>query len=532
MDSKNGGKTNIQKKQDQFNQNYNYNINNIPNYNDNKQPSNKEIYNNTYINQSNSKQKLTNIDNNIDQNTQETNNNSYFPKVEDKQINEIKNKNPLNPKRENKAKKGIKKDNKELNNNKKNKSNDFDASLTPQGDDAQDIRNYYKYIKNEYADNTNTINNNPSTKIENKKEKEVDENMNSFSFNEYKKASLVAIENIGNSSYMSAIIRILANNKHIAKYYLTKLNNINNYLQEIPLSYAFSRIIFHLYPFPQDSLKKSISLDNFYRTVLLLNPIFKGTSTKNAIEFLDYLLETLHNENKFFRIKNNNENSHNEMQKQDFKEYALYLDKNEKSIIYDNFGWIMQEIKKCTVCEEEKITYQYFFTYDVNILNSLESIVMEGKKKDINIFDCITQQSKKKKIFSHYCFKCKNKTIFEEEKSIYTSPKYFIFLIGIKEDKAINKIKESNIKIRIDKKLNLEGIIKGPQEKYVYEPIGKVDYCFKSKEYITSCRDFIEKQWYKYENNKYNISKIDLSEVYNSYDILPTIVVYAIKKNQ
>lgn len=64
----------------------------------------------------------------------------------------------------------------------------------------------------------------------------------------------------------------------------------------MPMSYAFSRLIFHLYPFTQDDLKKSYSLKSFHQISIYLNPIFKGTSTKNSIDFMIYALERLHNE--------------------------------------------------------------------------------------------------------------------------------------------------------------------------------------------------------------------------------------------
>lgn len=480
-------------------------MDNPPNYN-----QNNIINPTTYYKKNNN---LNNKDNNIDQKYQKMNKNE--------------NNLNLNPKKEfnseaNKNKKQI------ANNNKDKISKDFENYVTPNGEDTQDLRNYYKYIYNEKTDKKNNNNNNPSNQNE-KEQKDI-----SFSLSNYKKACLVAIDDVGNTSYMSAIIRILSNIKNLVKYYLTELNNINIYLQEIPLTYAFSRIIFHLYPFPQDSLKKSISIDNFYRISLLLNSSFKGTSTKNGIDYLNFLLDTLHNNDKFFRNKNNNGDNNNTIKNHDIKEYITYLDNYEKSIIFDNFAWINQKVRKCNSCGEENNSYLYYFTYDVNILNSLEKIVMDSNKDDINIFDCIKEQSKKKRLHNIYCFKCKNKTFFDEENIIYSSPNYFIFLIRINEEETKNKIKESNKKIIIDKELFLKNIIKGSQKNYLYELIGKVDYCFNSKEYVSSCRDLIDNNWYKYENrnSQYKISKIDFTDKYLNYDVLPVIVVYKIKKDQ
>ena len=536
MEPKNGGRTNIQKKQNQFNQNYNYNMNNPHNYNKNKQSKEKEINTITHINFSNSKNILNNIDNNVCQEMQVTNNYNNTPITEDKCINQKKIEN-LNPKRKKISKTGNKKENKELNNNKNNKAKYFDNFETPQGDDEQDIRNFYKYLQKEYEENKGS-NNSPYTIIE-KEQNELIMN-DPFSFSEFTKPSLVNIENVGNSSYMSANIRILANIEKIVKYYLKKLNIITDNFQDIPLSYAFSRIIFHLYPFPQDSLKKSISLNNFYRTALLLNSAFIGKTTKNAIDFLTFLLETLHNDDKKLRNQNNNGDNNNDKIKE-FEDYAIYLDQNEKSIIFDNFAWINKKVTKCNNCVEEKMKFQYYFTYEANIFDSLDKVIME-KKKNINIYDCLQYQSDNKKSYNHYCYNCKNKCTFTEENTICATPKYFIFLL-FNEDKTIKKFKESNIQFLIDQELKLNDIVKGQTINYLYEPIGKVDYYFQTKEYISSCCSPIDNNWYKYENEnkKYNISKIQFKKdnndnktndnfIYNSnYTYLPVIVVYKIK---
>lgn len=519
------GKTYIKQNQGNIKQYGNYFEKNNPknyhqkNYNEINSPTFNNVNRNLNID--------NNIDNNIAQNAQRNYKKAQEHINQNNQNEFGKNFNP--PKELNSKNKRNEK--KISNNNKNNKDRDFEKFVTPGGEDEQDLLNYYKYVYNENTEiKKNNNNNNPF----NQNEKEENElNINPpFSLNEYKKACLVAIENVGNTSYMSAIIRILANNKHLVKYYLTELNKITNYLQEIPLTYAFSRIIFHLYPFPQDSLKKSISIDNFYRTALLLNPSFRGKSTKNGIDFLNFLLDTLHSNDKVFRNQYNIEENKNIIKNQDIQEYAKYLDKYEKSIIFNNFAWINQKVRKCNTCEEESISYHYFFTYDVNILNSFEKIVMNDQKDDINIFDCIKEESNKKRLHNIFCYKCKNKGIFDEKNTIYSSPYYFIFLIRLNEEETINKIRISNKKIRIDVELNLNTIINGQQKNYLYEPIGKVDYCFNSKEYITSCRDPIDNNWYKYENSQYKISKVNFTESYENYDVLPVIVVYKIKKSE
>ena len=145
---------------------------------------------------------------------------------------------------------------------------------------------------------------------------------------------------------MSCVVQCLANIRSIIKYYLTKNNDIKKKIQELPISYGFSRIIFQLYPFPEDSLNKSFSLKTFQRTIAYYNRCFKGEDCKNAKDFMIYLLENLHKEDKLFRSQkqDNSEKTQNGNKpvNKSFKEYLQYLIDNEKSIISDNFCWINQ----------------------------------------------------------------------------------------------------------------------------------------------------------------------------------------------
>ena len=120
--------------------------------------------------------------------------------------------------------------------------------------------------------NKNIIN--ISLNIEKNNSDDFNKNTIHISFNQFKKDSLVALENVGNSTYMTAVVRIIVNVKPIIIYYLNKLNDIKKKVGEIPISYAFSRIVFHLYPYPQDELQNSYSISNFHYKTHILYQIF------------------------------------------------------------------------------------------------------------------------------------------------------------------------------------------------------------------------------------------------------------------
>ena len=211
-----------------------------------------------------------------------------------------------------------------------------------------------------------------------------EEQKNLVSLSRYKKAPLVVLENVGNSSYMNSVLQCLANIRSIIKYYLSKNNDIKKKIQELPISYGFSRIIFQLYPFPEDSLKKSFSLKTFQRTIAYYNRCFKGEDCKSAKDFLVYLLENLHKEDKLFRSQkqDNSEKTQNGNKpvNKSFKEYLQYLIDNEKSIISDNFCWINQKINKCQLCNTENISYQNFLSFELDLEDAIDNMPPKDSK--------------------------------------------------------------------------------------------------------------------------------------------------------
>ena len=391
---------------------------------------------------------------------------------------------------------------------------------TPTGNDLED---YYKELEKRDKQNEEL------DKID-KKNKELDLELkpSSFSFREFKKPSSVVLENVGNTTYMSCVLHCLANIQSIAKYYLKEINEIKNHLNEIPLSYVFSRVIFHLYSCPQGSLQQSFSLSNFHKYTISVNRFLDGNSTKSAVDFLYFLLETLHSEDKQLH-KNNNINNTSEETKsetyKDSKEYIEYLKKTEKSIIFNDFGWANQKIKKCEQCKFESIVYQKFFTFDLFLEYSLQNF----KLNEISVFECIKRQYQKRQLYNKHCKVCKNKTQFESESLILFSPKYFIFILD--EDK-MKELRNKNIKFKIDPSFNLNDVIKDYAMNNNYVLIGMVVYelCNNNIEYKAYCLSFFDNNWYKYEKEEF--SKDNIVPLLNSKDLNPVILFYRIDENK
>jgi ubiquitin C-terminal hydrolase len=297
-------------------------------------------------------------------------------------------------------------------------------------------------------------------------------------------------------------------------YYLKNLNEIKNKLYEMPLSYALSRIIFHLNPYPQNNLQKSFSLANFHKAVSSKNCFYRSNSEKDPIDFIVFLLDFLHEEdrNEMGRRKNNN-NAMVPMDNSKLFNFLNYLRENEHSIIFDNFCWINRTLKICTKCNSKFFNYQRYFTFDlkldfengnnnnndINYNININNIINNNENSVKNI---IEKQMKDKKILN-YCQRCKKKTDFKINKSIIFFPNAFIFLIEKSNQNSQLKIDEKiefiNEKEKIEYKLN--GIIAYNESKAGFK-------------YIAYCLNSINNNWYMYDDQN-TVSSIEKSEFLN-----------------
>ena len=411
--------------------------------------------------------------------------------------------------------------------------------MTSTGNNTNNIQNernsnYYNNLnltpRNEneiiHNNNENIYNNAPQNNQNN------NQNLNlPFSFKQYKMASLVKLDDVKVSmTFLSSVIRCLSNIKSIIKYYLDHLNDFKSHAQDMPLSYHFCRMIYNLYPFPQNSSKTSFSLQTFYKALIHSNPSFKGNSLKNPIDFIIFLLGALHNEDRQM-LYHNNLNDNFQKNQEDLYEFVEYLKNYEKSIIFNIFGWINQTINICEECKEETTMFTDFSTFDLNIENTLNILGFEQKKTipTITIYDCIKNQSKEEKLYNKYCRNCRKKNLKIKKSIFRVRPNYFIFLLKLNNKQNIEKLKNVGYKIKIEKVVDFDMIIKDSDINRRYELVGMVVYnnLNNMEEYIAYCFHPIDQKWYKYDIN--NICKIDIDELLKQEDLLPVILFYKAK---
>ena len=397
------------------------------------------------------------------------------------------------------------------------------ADYTPTGND--EIDNYYKQLENE--NNNKTLSRN-STCVRQKSVVSINSDPESSSFNRYKKVPMVALDNDIESDYMSLVVQGLANIKSIILYYLQNIDLFRDKVEDIPLSYAFSRIIFHLWPYPQDSLDKSYSLSSFQKIVTYLNPIFNLSSSKNPVDFIIFLLDALHNEDKM--INNNNNAEMKEETYKKMREYLKYLIDNENSIALKTFCWISQKVKHCSGCNTQSIIYQKFFTFDLNLEGYFNEAAFQ-KKNEIHILDLINFYKKQKKLYNLYCPACQRKTNFELDSTIIIYPEVFVLLIRL-TDKC--KLLD-NYKVIIDENIDLMDF-NDKKEKYDLLGLIATDYVQtkdkkKKINYIAYYNSPVDKRFYSYIGKEIkNCDKKNVIDI-NRYEMYPTVLFYQKRKD-
>ena len=336
----------------------------------------------------------------------------------------------------------------------------------------------------------------------------------------------IILKNVGNTTYMNSVLRCLSNNYNFSSYYLKNKEVINKNMKDIPISYTFSRIIFHLYPEKNMPFHNSYSLDKFHKTIMQLNPIFRGKSTKNAIDFLIYLIEQLNEENKILQkiLKNSEKTEPIKIDYNSNDKYMKLLNEIKDSKVFGEFFWINKSVEKCWSCGNEEITFNSFFTYDLDFENALRKTIL-NYNKELTIFSCIKYTLENENLYNVFCEKCDMRTNVEKKSSIQLCGNNLIFLFrGIEKMENINNIKNNGIKLKIEEKLNLSNLI--GTNNYIYTLNGLISYNIEESEYIAYSIDPFTRKWYKYI--KEDIISVELNDFINEYELklIPVILFY------
>ena len=305
-------------------------------------------------------------------------------------------------------------------------------------------------------------------------------------------------------------------------------------------------LIFHFVAQSLMSLnkEKKYDLKPFYHKILEGNKIFEDNLGENAAtEFIISLMNQLHSDYK--TIEKIQQTPLNEEMTQNYNEYINYYTKNgeRKSIIFENYAWVNEKSIKCLSCNTLSKLYSHFFTYDLNLTSAINKIIflkeetkyenkmdIEGLKIDPNapltIRQLIKFNSENERLYNVYCSKCGQKCLKERKSIIYSSSQYLIVLFSdIEKNSTIETLKEYDIKINIEKKLNIK-VEDTTKNNKIYEINSIIFYDADSKKYISYLHRDTFKDWMimseisnKIENREDFLNVVD-------YKLIPVAIFY------
>ena len=353
-------------------------------------------------------------------------------------------------------------------------------------------------------------------------------NEEKYSFSRYKNAIKTGLENLGDTSYLNAVLFALANIRNLSSFFLNpkNQNKINKKIGELPFSYAFERLLIHLYPFPEKDKKEIYKPISLFNLLGYKNIIYKSFNRKNPNDLICFILDILHNE---LISKNNNQKlngnikDRNNMIKIGIKNFKNF----NNSIISNNFNWFEIRESLCNKCGETTYNFQTFnsFSLDIEVTFNYYKNKMNNIKEILTIYDCLEfyNFTKQKNAYCNFCNQSLNKL---NTTKIFSSPNIFIFLLdrGIDFD---NK-KLIDIHFNINEKIDLKNYIENSEAPSKYGITGIVSINMKLKKYVSFCKSPVDKNWYLYNdeiNEKADIKTI--LENHNNYkELIPCILIY------
>ena len=325
-----------------------------------------------------------------------------------------------------------------------------------------------------------------------------------------------------------------------------KQNLLQLYKEQPSNKTIIKSLLFHFVAQSLISLnkEKKYDLKPFYHKILEGNKIFEDNLGENAAtEFIIFLMNQLHSDYK--TIEKIQQTPLNEEMTQNYNEYINYYTKNgeRKSIIFENYAWVNEKRIKCLSCNTLSKLYSHFFTYDLNLTSAINKIIflkeetkyenkmdIEGLKIDPNapltIRQLIKFNSENERLYNVYCSKCGQKCLKERESLIYSSSQYLIVLFSdIEKNSTIETLKEYDIKINIEKKLNIK-VEDTTKNNNIYEINSIIFYDADSKKYISYLKRDTFKDWMimseisnKIENREDFLNVVD-------YKLIPVAIFY------
>ena len=339
---------------------------------------------------------------------------------------------------------------------------------------------------------------------------------------------LIGLDNVGGINYMNSIIQCFSQTEILTNYFLEESNKIEQYDEdEYELTKSYLKIIEKLW-----LTNKNIQFNpyNFRNVIISKNKSFKDSNSEKIKDFINFILEQLHNELKNKNIENDlDQNKSLDLNANDkeimLKNFNEKINK-EKTIISELFFGTIETSYECLHCNNNIIYYNYeILKYITFPLEEIKSKI-NSNNNEVTIDDCLNIISEKN-LFNgekeYYCYKCKKLTKCKYQSNIYEFPN--ILIIILERDK--NNI--FPVKINFNDIFNITRLSKNNDISQIfYELYGVVTLTNQNEQkenFVAFCKSPINNKWYKFDDTKVSNSISDIKKNIINYKI-PYILFY------
>ena len=495
------------------NQMNNLGNNKMNNMNNNQMNNNVMQMSNSMMNNNNQGMQNNNNQMNVMKNDNNNNNNNNFV-MQMSNLNNNNNNNQNNNMNNNNF--GMPMSN--MNSNNMN-NNNFGMPMS-------DLNNQNNNMKNNFGmpmNNMNNMNNNMGNPNFSMPNNMINEGKYSFD-DRYKIAPKTSLKNLGDTSYLNAVLQLFATSKNISSYFVNP--KYKKYFDDnkvsIPFAYVFHRLFTHFYPYPPKQVSEKYSPEVLLDVLGRYNKIYISKKSRNPNDLLIFILCTLHkelNKQKTKYISSPDPTNKNEVLKEGLNDFM----KSNQSKISDNFHWFELKSKFCSGCKLKYYSFNNFETLDLDILGTFQ----KNNYAPISILSCLNYQSQKSQ--NIFCQKCQKYTQFQINTKIYSSPINFIFTLNRGyPDQNQNLL---NIKFMVEEKIDIGQYLENKKAYTKFELIGIVSYYMQEKKYVCFGKSPADKKWYLYNDEK--VMDTNNNEVINrnnNMEYIPCILLYQFMK--
>ena len=309
-------------------------------------------------------------------------------------------------------------------------------------------------------------------------------------------------------SLLDSILKCFCSIDKLVKYFKSemKVSKILEQKLKNSLSHSFKILIEDLYPNYKNNNIKS-SHKNFNDKLKKMSHLFSKITANESNDLIYFIINRLHDElnktpNAIDTIDNNNISMDQRNQQLMFQQYAQNFAKNNISIISDLFYGTNCNVTQCLNCSSRAYNYQTFFVliFPIEEVKKYKLQYYDNNTEIIDINDCFLYNQKMEIMSGDnaiYCVYCKQISNFSINTYLSLMPNILIIIL--------NREKEPQFKIKYFQDLNLEKFVEHKEAGYKYNLIGVINYSDKNNDndnFITYCKDPIDKKWYLMKDDK------------------------------